>query len=72
MPPASELVAIIPLIKIGTVQGIVTPVGGGTSPDAIAKYVIKVTTIGADDPWNKNERVHDDRQTENNRFIYVE
>ena len=46
MPPASELVAIIPLIKIGTVQGIVTPVGGGTSPDAIAKYVIKVTIIG--------------------------
>ena len=36
-PPASELVAIIPLKNIGTVQGTDTPVGAGTIPMAITK-----------------------------------
>ena len=36
-PPASEFVAIMPLINIGTVQGTATPVGGGTIPVDIAK-----------------------------------
>lgn len=37
MPPKIELVAKIPLITIGTVQGTETPVGAGTIPAAITK-----------------------------------